>query len=140
MMWNTSLTKWIRLRAQLYMRMIKMEEMIGYCGIICSHCPVLTATQKDDDAERKRVAGIFTKQYRKEYRTEDINCDGCVSDSSRIFSYCNDCEIRKCGRRRNFTNCAYCPEYPCEKLSRLFSEYPKAKETLDGVQHGLDIT
>jgi len=58
-----------------------MEKMIGYCGIICSDCPVLTATQKDDDAERRRVAEIFTKQYGKEYKPEDINCDGCISDS-----------------------------------------------------------
>jgi hypothetical protein len=114
-----------------------MEKMIGYCGIVCSDCPVLIATQKNDDAERKRVAEIFTKQYGKEYKPEDINCDGCISDSSRIFSYCNVCEIRKCGREKNVENCAHCSEYPCEKLSDLFSKYSKAKETLDEIRHGL---
>ena len=49
-----------------------MEKIIGYCGIICSNCPVLIATLKDDDAERQRVAEIFTKQYGKEYKPEDI--------------------------------------------------------------------
>lgn len=116
-----------------------MEKMIGYCGIICSDCPVLIATQKDDDAERKRVAEIFTKQYGKEYNLEDINCDGCISDSPRIFSYCNVCEIRKCGREKKVKNCAYCSEYPCEKLSQLFSKYSKAKETLDEIRRGLGI-
>jgi hypothetical protein len=111
-----------------------MEKMIGYCGIICSDCPVLTATQKNDDTERKRVAEIFTKQYGKEYKPEDINCDGCIGDSPRIFSYCNICEIRKCGREKNVKNCAHCPEYPCEKLSQLFSKYSKAKETLDEIK------
>lgn len=77
-----------------------MEKMIGYCGIICSDCPVLMATQNNDDAERKRVAEIFTKQYGKGYKPEDINCDGCIGDNPRIFSYCNVCEIRKCGREK----------------------------------------
>jgi len=32
-----------------------MEKMIGYCGIVCSECPTLLATQKDDDEARKQV-------------------------------------------------------------------------------------
>ncbi|MGC9345692.1 MAG: DUF3795 domain-containing protein [Candidatus Bathyarchaeales archaeon] len=116
-----------------------MEKMIGYCGIICSDCHVLIATQKKDDAERKRVAEIFTRQYGKEYKPEDINCDGCVSDSPCIFSYCTLCEIRKCGREKKVKNCAYCLEYPCGKLSELFSKYSKAKDTLDEVRRGLGI-
>lgn len=116
-----------------------MEKMIGYCGIVCSDCPVLIATQKNDDADRKRVAEIFTKQYGKEYKPEDINCDGCIGDSPRIFSYCSVCEIRKCGREKEVENCAHCSEYPCEKLSELFSKYSKAKETLDEIRHALSI-
>lgn len=111
-----------------------MEKIIGYCGIICSECPVFIATQKNDDAERKHVAEIFTKQYGREYAPKDINCDGCLSQSGRIFSYCNICEIRKCGMIKNFVNCAHCAEYPCEKLSKLFAEYSKAKDTLDEIR------
>jgi hypothetical protein len=111
-----------------------MEKMVGYCGIVCSDCPVLIATQKDDEAERKRVAEIFIKQYGKEYKPEDINCDGCLSDGSRIFSYCDICEIRKCGREKKVKNCGFCADYPCERLSKLVAEYSKAKETLDEVR------
>jgi hypothetical protein len=32
-------------------------------------------------------------------------------------------------------NCGFCTAYPCEKLSKLFAEYSKAKETLDAVRH-----
>jgi len=111
-----------------------MEKMVGYCGIVCSDCPVLVATRKNDDAERRRVAEIFTKQYGKEYKPEDINCDGCITDSARIFSYCNICEIRKCGREKNVKNCGFCADYPCERLSKLYAEYSKAKETLEGIR------
>jgi hypothetical protein len=111
--------------------MVWMDKIIGYCGIICSDCPVLMATQKDDYTERKRVAELFTKQYGREYKPEDINCDGCLGDSLRIFSYCGVCEIRKCGREKKVRNCAFCEGYPCERLSKLFAEYSKAKGTLD---------
>ncbi len=116
-----------------------MKKKIGYCGIICSDCPVLVATQKDDDKGRKQVAEMFTRQYGKEYKLQDINCNGCTSDSSCIFGYCNVCEIRKCGREKKVKNCAYCPEYSCEKLSKLFGEYSKAEETLDEIRRELDI-
>ena len=111
-----------------------MRRIIGYCGIICSECPVFIATQKDDDTERRRVAEIFTKQYGRKYRPEDINCDGCISNSQRLFHYCRVCEIRKCGMEKGIENCAYCMDYPCEKLSELFAAYPKAKKTLDRIR------
>ncbi len=117
-----------------------MEKVIGYCGIICSDCPVFMATQKNDDAERKRVAEIFTRQYGKKYVLEDINCDGCPNPSTSVFSYCNVCEIRKCGKKRNLVNCAHCSDYPCEKLSKLFAEYSKAKDTLDKIRRELGFT
>jgi hypothetical protein len=97
------------------------------------------ATRKNDDAERQRVAAIFTKQYGKEYRAEDINCDGCVGGSPRIFSYCGVCEIRKCGKAKSLSNCGSCVDYPCEKLSKLFAGYSKAKETLDAIRREYGI-
>ena len=114
-----------------------MERIVAYCGIVCSDCPVYIATQKDEHAERERVAALFTKQYGRKYEPEDINCDGCISDSPRLFHYCGACEWRKCARDRNIKNCAYCSEYPCESLSRLFKEYSKAKETLDEIKREL---
>ncbi len=112
-----------------------MEKTIGYCGIICLDCPVLVATRKDDDSERKRLAEIFTRQYGRTYQPEDINCDGCITDGQRLFSYCSLCEIRKCAREKAIENCAHCNDYPCGKLSKLFSQYSKAKETLDNLRH-----
>lgn len=111
-----------------------MEKLIGYCGIVCSDCPVLVTTRKNDVVERRRIAEMFTRQYGTEYKLEDINCDGCTSDGSRVFSYCSICEIRKCGREKKVANCAYCSEYPCAKLAELFSKYSKAKETLDEIR------
>lgn len=102
-----------------------------------SECPVFIATQKNDDSERRCVAEIFTKQYGTEYKPEAINCDGCLSDTPQIFSYCNVCDVRKCGKGKYIENCAYCADYPCEKLSKIFADYSKAKETLDNIKSRL---
>jgi hypothetical protein len=112
-----------------------MGKMIGYCGIVCSDCPVLVATRENDDSAKRRIAQVFTAQYKNEYKPSDINCDGCQSDGSKVFSYCNICEIRKCGKEKQIENCAHCDDYPCEKLSKVFSGYPKAKETLDSIRN-----
>lgn len=111
-----------------------MDRIVAYCGIICSDCPTFKATKMDDDAERRRVAKLWTKQYGKEFKMEDINCDGCLTRGQRVFSYCNICEIRKCARERNVENCAYCEDYACKKLSKLFDEFKPAKEVLDEIR------
>jgi hypothetical protein len=123
----------------IFLQVNALEKMVGYCGIVCSDCPVLTATQKNDDTERNRVAEMFTKQYGEEYTPEDINCDGCTSNGTRIFRYCSVCTVRKCGQDKKVRNCAFCGEYPCEKVSQVFAGYAKAKETLDSIrrEHGI---
>ena len=108
-----------------------MEQVIAYCGLTCSDCPTFKATKANDNAERKRVAELWTKEYGRPFKPEDINCMGCVSRTGPVFSYCNICEIRKCGQGKNVKNCAYCVEYKCEKLSKLHEQASKAKETLD---------
>jgi hypothetical protein len=97
------------------------------------------ATRKNDATERKRIAEKFTKQYGEEYTLDDIKCDGCTSNSSRVFRYCTLCMVRKCGRDRKVRNCAFCGDYPCEKVSRVFARHAKARETLDTIrrEHGM---
>jgi len=111
-----------------------MEKMIAYCGINCSECPAFLATQKDDDNERKRVATMWSKQFNTDIKPEGINCDGCISESRRLFNYCMICEIRKCGQEKGIKNCAYCDDYACEKLSKFIDNVPEAKATLEEIR------
>ena len=112
-----------------------MGEIIGYCGITCTQCPVYEATQEDDDAEREKWAKTYTRQYGREYRPEDINCDGCPTDGTRIFRFCNDCRIRDCAREKNVESCAICEDYPCETLASVISKTRvPARETLEKIR------
>ena len=111
-----------------------MEKMIAFCGLGCSGCPAYIATQKNDDEERKKVAEMWSKEFKAQLKPEDINCDGCIADSYRLFSHVKVCEIRKCGLEKKVKNCAYCDEYACEKLTEFFKMAPDAKTTLDEIR------
>ena len=114
-----------------------MEKMISFCGIVCSECPGFLATQKDDDEEKRKVAELWSKQYNTEIKPEDVNCDGCLSESGRLIGHCKVCEIRKCGQDKMLKNCAYCDEYACEKLNKFFEMAPEAKTNLEDIRNNL---
>lgn len=114
-----------------------MEKMIGFCGIVCTECKGYLATQKNDDNERRKVAQVWSQLYHHDINPKDIDCDGCLSEGRRLINYCNVCEIRKCGREKNIKNCAYCDEYPCEKLKEFFKMSPDAKTTLEDIRNTL---
>ena len=110
------------------------EKMIAFCGIGCSDCPTFLATQKNDDKMREETAKKWSEMFHADIKPGDINCDGCTSQSTRLFSYCGMCEIRKCGKEKQVKNCAYCDEYPCEKLSTFLKNAPEAKATLEEIR------
>ena len=114
-----------------------MNSMIAYCGINCSECPAYIATQKNNDEARKKVAEEWQKAFNPNIKPEDINCDGCTSDGTRHFSWCNECPIRLCAKTKSTANCAYCDDYAaCDKLATFFKMASKAKETLDNIRKG----
>jgi hypothetical protein len=114
-----------------------MEKMIAYCGIVCSECPTLQATQKDDDEARKQVAEMWSKQFELDLKPENINCDGCLTDSDRLFGHCYVCEIRKCSREKGLDNCAYCGDFACDQLSTFFNVAPHAQKSLEKIRANL---
>ncbi len=63
-----------------------MDKMTAFCGIVCSECPALLATQEGDDSKRKKVAETWSKQFNVDIKPEQINCDGCASEGKTVFS------------------------------------------------------
>lgn len=111
-----------------------MEEMVAYCGLVCTECPAYQATQKNDNDARAKIAKAWSKQYKHDFKPGDINCDGCLAFDKRLIGYCLVCEVRKCGSDRKVLNCGYCVEYPCEKLDKVHTGAPQAKVRLDAVR------
>ncbi len=111
-----------------------MKELISHCGLKCSECGAYIATKNDDDKKRKEVARLWAENFKTDIKPGDINCFGCTSTGKTVFSYCNVCEIRKCGVEKGVINCAYCEEYTCEKLENFFKIAPDNRKLLDSIK------
>ena len=110
-----------------------MEEMISFCGLGCNECDAFRATRNDDDKKRVKVAKLWSKQHNTLFERQDINCDGCKSQTGRLFKYCQTCEVRQCAMEKEIENCGFCHEYPCERLNPIFRVVPGAKARLDAL-------
>lgn len=78
------------------------------------------------------IIGMCKSYYGIDYKYEDINdCDGCKSESGRLFFGCGNCKIRKCAIKKRIDNCAYCKEYACEELLEIFKNESEAKTRLE---------
>ena len=117
-----------------------MNETISFCGLVCQGCPIFLATREVDKTKKDKmiydIINMCKEHYGIEYKYEDINdCDGCKSESGRIFSSCKNCKIRECAIERGLDNCAYCDKYECDKLSEIFNTDPNTKVRLDAIGH-----
>ncbi len=110
-----------------------MKQMIAFCGLNCSECPMYIATQNDDDNARAESAAMLKKIYGLEFKPEEINCDGCHTKKGRLLGYCNECKIRACGMEKKFDNCAQCKDQPCENLSEFHRLSSNAKTAFEEV-------
>jgi len=113
---------------------------MAYCGLLCQNCPIyLTAREPDASKKEKMIREIIEacrEHYGIEYQGTDItDCDGCFAEDGRLFKACANCEIRKCAVEKEVENCAFCPEYACEKLEALFQTDPGARTRLDAVRN-----
>jgi len=110
-----------------------MQEMIAYCGLVCTKCPTFLATQNDDDIAREKTAAFISEKYGLNFKPEEINCDGCLSSGARLIGYCNTCEVRKCAITKSVENCSVCDEQPCEKLKKFHEFSPDAKASFESL-------
>jgi hypothetical protein len=119
-----------------------MKDELSYCGLVCGTCPIyLLSREQNEEKKRKMridIAQQIKEHYGQEFDPEFVtDCDGCKTKGDRLFSGCKSCQIRKCANEKNIENCAYCSEYPCEKLDEFFAKDPEAKERLDKIKNTL---
>lgn len=113
------------------------NEMVAYCGLICSECGAYLAKKNDDDEKRRELAEYWSEQFGEEIKPEDINCDGCTITYGEHIGYCYECKIRKCGMEMGVENCAYCDDYACDNLEQFFKEVPDARKNLEEIRKTL---
>jgi hypothetical protein len=115
-----------------------MDNMIAYCGLVCTDCEAYIATQADDLAALERMAAKAREQFNAPHITvESAMCDGCLGDEGHKGGYCFECQVRACAMGRGMINCAHCDDYACETLEAFFGMAPHARTTLDGIRSAL---
>ncbi|WXG45197.1 MAG: DUF3795 domain-containing protein [Candidatus Atabeyarchaeum deiterrae] len=113
-----------------------ISEMIAYCGLDCAECNAFKATQAKDSERKKQLAKQWTEGLNVEFKPEDIDCDGCMSN--RISGWCRKiCKIRPCSEERKVKTCAHCGDYPCGKLKEFLSKEPIATKNLEKILKAL---
>ena len=96
-----------------------MDKMLGRCGYRCDLC----AARSDDPALRQRLVDGWRKYLGHEmYTAENVKCDGCMSNG-RLAD--KNCPVRPCAIEKDVENCAYCDEYPCDRLKDLMCSREK---------------
>ena len=112
-----------------------MNQMIAYCGLVCTDCPAYIATQADDRAALEQVAAQWREEFdAPEITVESVICDGCLGAAGRKCRHCFECDVRACAMTRAVANCAHCDDYGCETITRFFGFVPDAQSRLDGLR------
>jgi len=122
----------------------EFTQLSSYCGLECKTCPIYMATIETEPTKqtkmRLEIAEECSRLYGISYKLEDINnCDGCKANTGRLFSGCSNCEIRKCAYRKNIPNCAYCVNFACDELLKLFSLDPDAQYRLERIRNKIPL-
>ena len=109
--------------------------LISACGLTCSTCPALLATQADDAEAIERVAAQWREQHNPAIRAEHVWCEGCMTPgATRRCAHTADCGIRACAIARGLQNCAECPDFACAQLEAFFQMVPPARATLEALR------
>ncbi|MBN1260217.1 MAG: DUF3795 domain-containing protein [Anaerolineae bacterium] len=109
-----------------------MNNMMAYCGLICSNCPAYIATQANDREGLEKAAANWNTE------PDALICDGCkVAGQGRLAAFCSECQIRACAIARGYETCAPCADYEtCEKLAGFHKYAPEARAALDQLRAG----
>ena len=109
------------------------EQMLSYCGIDCGGCPAYIATQANDV---EKLTSLTQEWFDGATDYTIIMCDGCKS-TSQIMKWCGECPTRACAIERGHKNCAYCDDFGCEKLLKVFEMSQDARENLERIRAAL---
>lgn len=114
-----------------------MNQMVAYCGLVCTECESFTATQRGDRAALEELARKAKADFGVDTTADGCMCDGCLPAEGRKIDYCSMCEIRACAAAKKLANCAHCADYACEKLTAFHGMAKKAKPVLDAIRASL---
>ena len=108
------------------------NKQIGYCGYSCYLCNA----RSNDPKIREEMIKCWKKIFGQHgYTPENVKCVGCLNKGKHADE---NCKVRPCAIEKKVKNCAYCKEFPCEKISNLITS--RSEMMLSGMPKTSSIT
>ena len=84
------------------------SELLAPCGLYCGVCGVYYATRDDNEKFLQKLLNVYQSGIPQldELTTEDLKCNGCLSD--RVSVFCRVCAIKSCTEERGYAGCHEC--------------------------------
>jgi len=89
-----------------------MKEILARCGYRCDLCPGYSGNIESAE-DRQWCSDGWFRYIGIRYAPDEIGCHGCLDEEEPADP---DCPVRPCVKEKGLDNCAYCEEFPCEKL------------------------
>jgi predicted RNA-binding Zn-ribbon protein involved in translation (DUF1610 family) len=108
------------------MKMLKINpDFMAPCGLYCGVCAIYIADRDHNIKFKERLVSVYkgeiagkgTLPDSQGLSVEDIHCQGCLSDEP--FGHCQKCEIRACTKKKGYTGCHECDEFPCQHIENF---------------------
>jgi hypothetical protein len=90
------------------------EKFLSHCGLYCGVCGVYYATRDRNHRFLEKLLSFYQNAMPglEDVTTRDLECEGCLSDNRSLF--CQSCAIKDCNRKKGFSGCHECDDFPCE--------------------------
>ena len=111
------------------------QKITAFCGIDCAECPAYVGTREGDAELLAKTAAEWSSDD-EPLTAEDLICYTCLQTEKRLFTWCALCRMKDCCREKDAPNCAYCDEYACDDLKKLWDmvQSQDPRKTLDDVR------
>lgn len=101
------------------------RDLISPCGLYCGVCAIYIAHQDNNQKFKKGLATLYKGGVSgkvmlpnsEHLSARDIQCKGCLSDDR--FMHCKQCEIRDCTKKKGYSGCHQCDEFPCQYIDNF---------------------
>ena len=111
---------------------MKKEKYLSYCGLYCDLCGARcrTPNKAKELADTLRHGEFeewgpsfpeFNDFWKLLNQLADVPEEKCCKTMKCGHP---DCSIRKCAMQKELETCAFCNEYPCEKITRFAKSEP----------------
>jgi len=92
-----------------------MEPILSRCGYRCDLCLAYAPNVSAHPENQQKLSDGWFTHFGFRIQPEDILCDGCWSENSRLIDA--GCPVRPCVIARGLQNCAYCNQLDCTLLA-----------------------